>query len=200
MRALTYYVAMTIDGFIAGPDGSLDIFAVGEDLVRWVVAEYPETLPTHVRTQLGVHAFSGKFDTVVQGRGSYLLASDAGLTSPFSHLRQYVVSGSASESPDPDVEIIADDVVDRIRELKQEEGEGIYLAGGGRLAGSLLGEIDQLVVKVYPVVAGSGIPLFTADFSPTEFVLTGSHALNCGVVVLSYTRQRTEGDVWRRVS
>ena len=49
-------------------------------------------------------------------------------------------------------------------------------------------EIDSIVLKVYPVVAGAGIPLFTADFSPTSFRLTGTRTLEGGTVVLSYDR------------
>jgi dihydrofolate reductase len=60
--------------------------------------------------------------------------------------------------------------------------------GGSRLAGSLLAEIDALVLKVYPLVVGAGIPLFTADFNPTGFQLVGTRALEGGTVILSYDR------------
>lgn len=188
MRKLVYYVAVTIDGYIATPDGSADLFPVTPDVIDFIVGEYPDALPTHVREQLGVDVPNPNFDVGVQGRTTYQPALDIGVTSPYAHLRQYVVSTTTSESPDPAVEIISTDVVGKIRELKADDGKDIYLMGGSRLAGSLLGEIDSLVLKVYPVVAGAGIPLFTAEFTPTSFTLTGTRALENGTVVLSYDR------------
>jgi dihydrofolate reductase len=187
VRKLVYYVGVTIDGFIAAPDGSADLFPVTPDVIDFIAGDYPDTLPTHVREQLGVDVPNPNFDVGVQGRTTLQPALDIGITSPFAHLRQYVVSATY-ESPDPAVEVISTDVVERIRKLKGEEGQDIYLMGGSRLAGSLLDEIDSLVLKVYPVVFGSGIPLFTAGFSPTRFRLTGTRTLERGTVVLSYDR------------
>jgi dihydrofolate reductase len=187
MRRLVYYVGATIDGFIAAPDGSIDFFPVTQDVIDFITTDYPDALPTHVREQLGVDVPNPNFDVGVQGRTTYQPALDIGLTSPYAHLRQYVVS-TTYESPDPAVEVISTDLVGRIRELKAQDGKDIYLMGGSRLAGSLLGEIDAIVLKVYPVVAGTGIPLFTADFNPTSFQLVGTRALEGGTVVLSYDR------------
>jgi dihydrofolate reductase len=156
-------------------------------VIDFITHDYPDTLPTHVREQLGVDVPNPNFDVGVQGRTTYQPALDIGVTSPYAHLRQYVVSATY-ESQDPAVEIISTDVVGKVRELKAEDGKDIYLMGGSRLAGSLLGEIDSLVLKVYPVVAGAGIPLFTAEFTPTSFTLAGTRALENGTVVLSYDR------------
>ena len=187
MRKLVYYVGMTIDGFIAAPDGGLDFFPVTQDVLDFIAEDYPDALPTHVRAQLGVDVPNRNFDIGVQGRSTYEPALDAGIASPFAHLRQFVVSASLQQ-PDPAVEVISADVVERIRELKAEDGRDIYLMGGSRLAGSLLPEIDSLVVKLYPVVAGAGIPLFTAEFAPTRFVLRSTRALESGMVVLHYDK------------
>ncbi|MEV0969074.1 dihydrofolate reductase family protein [Microtetraspora glauca] len=189
MRKLTYYVGMTIDGFIAAPDGNADFFPVTQDVVDFIRDDYPDTLPSHLRAQLGVDDGNRDFDTAVQGRLTYEPALAVGVTSPYAHLRQYVVSRSITDSPDPAVEIVTGDPLAKIRELKAEDGKDIYLAGGGRLAGTLLPEIDELVIKLYPVVAGSGIPLFTADFSPAYFDLTGTRVLESGMVVLTYKRR-----------
>jgi dihydrofolate reductase len=187
VRKLVYYVGATIDGFIAAPDGSVDFFPVTQDVIDFITGDYPDTLPTHVREQLGVDVPNPNFDVGVQGRATYQPALDIGVTSPYAHLQQYVVS-TTYESPDPAVEVISSDVVEWIRKLKAEEGKDIYLMGGSRLAGSLLDEIDSLVLKVYPVVFGSGIPLFTGEFSPTSFRLTGTRTLDSGTVILSYDR------------
>ncbi len=54
----------------------------------------------------------------------------------------------------------------------------------------LLPEIDELVLEVYPVVAGAGVRLFDTDFAPTAFNLVGARAFGSGAVVLTYTRAR----------
>jgi hypothetical protein len=82
-------------------------------------------------------------------------------------------------SPDPAVEIVTDPL-DKIRALKNEDRMGIYLMGGAALAGTPLPEIDELVIKVYPVVIGAGVPLFTTGFSPTTFAHTGARTLDSG--------------------
>ncbi|MFI0449284.1 dihydrofolate reductase family protein [Actinomadura sp. 6N118] len=189
MRKLVYFIGSTIDGFIAAPDGDLAFFPITEDVIAFLSSDYPETLPVQVREQLGIgDAANRRFDTVIQGRATYAPAIEAGLTSPYPHLRQYVVSETLTASPDPAVDIISGDVTGKVRALKAEEGMDIFLLGGARLAGSLLPEIDELVVKVYPVVAGAGIPLFGMGFSPLSFRLTGTHTLDGGMAVLSYER------------
>jgi hypothetical protein len=67
VRPLTYYVGVSLDGFIAAPDGSIDAFPVTEDVMAFIAEQYPETLPTHVRKQLGITAPGTRFDTVVMG-------------------------------------------------------------------------------------------------------------------------------------
>ncbi|HEX8761324.1 MAG TPA: hypothetical protein VF734_15415 [Pseudonocardiaceae bacterium] len=65
------------------------------------------------------------------------------------------------------MEIVSGDPTAKVRELKTAVGDlGIYLAGGSQLAATLLPEIDELVVKLYPVVAGAGISLFSTGFDP----------------------------------
>ena len=189
LRKLVYYAGISIDGFIAAPDGSADFYPLTQDVVDFIRDDYPDALPTHVRTQFGLETDNQHFDTCIQGRVTYEPALEIGVTSPFAHLRQYVVSGSITDSPDPAVEIVSGDPLAKVRELKAEEGKDIYLIGGSKLAGTLLPEIDRLVLKLYPVVAGAGVPLFSADFSPTLFELDSNRTLDSGTVILTYTRK-----------
>jgi dihydrofolate reductase len=190
LRKLVYYIGMTIDGFIAAPDGSFDFFfPVPDDVTGFITEHYPDTLPTHARAQLGVDVPNPNFDVAIQGRLTYEPALQMDVASPYAHLRQYVVSRSIEQSPDPAVEIVKNDPLAKVRELKAEDGKDIYLIGGAQLAGELLPEIDELVIKLYPIVAGDGIPLFRKEFSPTHFTLTGTRPLDSGMVVLSYTKK-----------
>ncbi|MGW7050722.1 dihydrofolate reductase family protein [Streptomyces sp. NPDC054887] len=192
MRKLTYYVGMSIDGFIAGPGGEVDFYPLSESFMKdFLVGEYPDCLPTHVRQHLGVDDLDNRhFDTMLQGRATYDAALELGITSPYRHLRQYVVSRSLDTSIDPDIEVVAGDVAAKVRELKQEDGLGIYLAGGADLAAQLLEEIDEMVLKVYPVVAGSGVPLFSAEFGVFAFALESTRTFDNGTIVLKYVKQR----------
>ncbi|MBX6722518.1 MAG: dihydrofolate reductase [Dactylosporangium sp.] len=188
MRKLVYFVASTLDGFIAAPDGSWDFFAVEPDLIAYLTSAYPETLPTAYRTSTGLDTPNVRFDTVVMGRGTYEPALKAGITSPYAHLKQYVFSRSLPAAPDPEVEIVSGDPVPFMRELKQGDGRDIWLCGGANLAGQLLAEIDELVMKLNPVVVGTGIPLLARDFHPHRFALRESRPFDSGVVLLRYEK------------
>ena len=97
-------------------------------------------------------------------------------------------------SPDPAVTITAEPLAE-VRRLKAGDGLGIWLMGGAQLAGALLPEIDELVVKLYPVTAGTGVPLFNADFAPTRFALGDSRILPSGTVILTYARTEPRATV-----
>lgn len=194
MRKLTYFIACSIDGFIGGPDGDASFMVpfVDEEFFGFLAAEYPETVPTHGRRALGVDDLPNKrFDTIVQGRASYDLALKEGITSPYAHLREYVASRTLTRSPDPNVEIISTDLVGRVRELKAEDsGLDIYLCGGAAVAGELIDEVDELVIKTYPVVLGAGMPMFGSGFAVSEFVPQSVRSFGNGVVVRTYDRKR----------
>jgi dihydrofolate reductase len=188
LRTLTYYIAATIDGFIAGPDGQFDFFPFERDVAAEILAEYPETMPVHVRGPLGLTDVANKrFDTILMGRGTYEVGLREGITGPYPHLKQYVFSRTLTGT-DPQVEIVSGEPVEFVRELKQQKGMGIWLCGGGRLAGQLLPEIDELVIKRNPLVIGSGIPLFDGPFDPTRFTPTSTRTFETGVAIVTYTR------------
>jgi dihydrofolate reductase len=172
MRSLVYLVACTVDGFIAAPDGSIDAFLFEGPQVADLLAEFPEMLPGHLREHSGVQGPNGRFDTVLMGRATYEPALRLGITSPYPHLRQVVVSSTMAESPDPAVELVREGVVERVRALKAEPGADVWLCGGAVLAAALADEIDEVVLKVSPVVLGAGIPLFAQQIGPRGFEVT----------------------------
>jgi dihydrofolate reductase len=192
LRTLTYLVASTIDGFIAPPDGSDpsgELLGTQGEHMSALVAEYPDIVPVQAREVLGLADTDNKhFDTVVEGRNSYETGLRAGVANAYPHLRHLVFSRTLTESPDPGVELVATDPVERIRELKQEDGKNIWLVGGAGLARSLRSEIDELMVKLHPVAAGAGIPLFGGEFRPQRFRLVHSQAFDSGVLHLTYRK------------
>lgn len=191
MRQLVYYIATTLDGYIAGPGGEFDFFP---DMSAVLAERFPDTVPTHVRAALGVDAPNQRFDTVVMGRRTYQPALDFGVTSPYRHLRQLVVSTSVPDVADPEIEWVHTNPIDRVRHLKREAGLDIWLCGGGVLAGALLGEIDELIIKRYPVIAGDGIAMLAGEFTPTPFNAHDTKHLSDGVTITTYryANPRTE--------
>lgn len=181
MRRLVYYVATSIDGFIAAPDGDASVFPTHPETLAAILAEYPETCPAHVRDLLGVTGGPRHFDTVVMGRATHQPALDAGLTSAYPHLRQYVVTRRADLPADPTVTVVPDGPAALVRSLKAEDGLDVWLCGGGDLAGQLADEVDELHLKVNPVLLGEGVPLFRGPIAAGAWSLADTADLPHGV-------------------
>ena len=190
MRKLDYYVAVSLDGYIAGPQGEFDFFPMGEDALAWIGEHYPETVPTHLRRATGMPLDTPNriWDTVLMGRGAYEPGLEAGVISPYDHLKQYVFSRTLAPVDNPQVEIVDTDPVELVRRLKKQAGLDIWLCGGGNLAGQLIGEIDRMIIKSYPVIAGDGVRAFAGTFEPTRFTLTGREELGDGAQVCWFDR------------
>ncbi|MDR6867031.1 dihydrofolate reductase [Microbacterium resistens] len=188
MRELTYYVAVSLDGFIAGPGGEFDAFLAEGDHMSAINERYSDTVASHAAEMYGVVPDGRMFDTVLMGWNTYAVGLPFGVSSPYRHLRQVVLT---SRSPDPadGVEFTDRDAVQVVRELKSEAGAGIWLCGGGALAASLADEIDHLVLKVNPVLFGDGVRLFgPRGYAPAAFTRTGAEAFESGVVLVEYRR------------
>jgi dihydrofolate reductase len=175
MRQLTYHVACTVDGFIAHEDHTVEGFlSEGEH-----VTDYLESL-------------KNDYDIALMGRRTYEFGFQYGVTNPYPWMKQYVLSRSMKESPDPDVELVSENFMDFVRELKKGTGKDIYLCGGSELAASLLAEglIDRLILKLNPVLFGSGLPMFSEANRQVSLELTGSKAYENGVLLLHYRVKR----------
>lgn len=170
MRALKYYVACTADGFIAHADGSFDGFLLEGE---------------HVADFLKSYTW---FDTVLMGRKTYEVGLREGKTNPYPMLRSYVFSRAMKASPDPNVTLISQNAVEVVRGLRSEAGKDIWLCGGAHLAATFCREdlIDELVLKVNPVLFGSGIPLFAGAIQQRALQLVDSKVYGNGVALLRY--------------
>jgi dihydrofolate reductase len=137
MRELKYYVACTVDRFIAREDGSFDFFLMEKEQVVDLLESFPETIPAHFRDRLGISGENKCFDVVLMGRRTYEAGLKEGVTNPYSQMKQYVFSRSLKESPDRNVELVSKDPLAFVRELKQQPGKDIWLCGGPDLATTL---------------------------------------------------------------
>lgn len=186
MRKLVYYVACTVDGFIARQDGSFDCFLSEGEHFSDLIKFFPETFPAHVRDMLGIQGENQRFDAVLMGRKTFEVGSNVGVTSPYPQLRQYLFSESMAQSPDSDVELVSSDALERVAALKQQSGRDIWLCGGGELATRLFSEIDELILKVNPVLIGSGIPLFRHAVDTTSLNAISSQEYDNGFRIARY--------------
>ncbi len=189
MRELTYYVAVSIDGFIAGPGGEFDRFLFEGDHAADIGKRYQGTAPTQLAERAGFPVDGGPFDTVLMGWSTYAVGLPE-LPDPYQHLRQIVFTrGHEAPAGSDRVEFTDRDPVEVVRELKAEEGKGIWLCGGGALAAALRDEIDRLALKRNPVLFGSGIPLFAGrGYAPADFRATRITPYESGVVLAEYAR------------
>lgn len=144
MRPLTYYVAVSLDGFIAAPDGSFDLFPTAGDHIDMILRDWRDTLPAAASVALEVQPDGSRFDTVLMGWDTYAAGLPHGVDDPYPHLRQFVLSRRHLDTTvPPGMTLTADDPQELVRRLKSEPAEaGIWLCGGGVLAASLGDEID----------------------------------------------------------
>ena len=189
MRKLKYYIACTVDGFIAREDGSFDCFPMEGEHFADLFDRFPETIPAHLQEALGIRAGNKQFDAVLMGRKTYEAGLSVGLTNPYPSLKQYVFSRSMQASPDENVQLVSDNPVGLVQELKKETGKDIWLCGGGDLAATLFREIDEMIVKLNPVVIGAGIPLFSRAIELTNLELVDRKIYSNGFMLLHYRSQ-----------
>lgn len=177
MSYLAYYVASSLDGFIAHEDGSFDGFEWDDE----VVADFFADLET--------------FGTVLMGRKTYEVGLKEGKTSPYPAMRQIVFSRTMESSPDEAVELVRGDMAEFVRSLKSEADAPIWLCGGADVASTLMsaGLVDRVIVKLNPVVFGSGIPLFNEDAGHAALELKETKGYDCGIVLLRYDVGHPDG-------
>jgi dihydrofolate reductase len=169
MRKVTFGVANSLDNYIARQDHGVDWLLWGEEVAA-VTTEFWETI-----------------DTVVMGRKTYEVALRSG-TSSYPGVKNYVFSRTMKESPDKNVEIISEDAAEFVRNLKNQEGKGICVMGGGELAKPLFEAnlIDEIGLNIHPVLLGSGIPLFLEMKRQIDLELLDCKTFKNGCVLVSY--------------
>jgi dihydrofolate reductase len=167
MKRLRYSVAMSLDGFIAGPKGEYDWIVMDPDF-DWK----------------GLYA---QFDTLLMGRGTYDIMRERRMSPKGMGMKACVVSTTLRPEEHPDITLISENVAASVKALKAEPGKDIWLMGGGVLFRSLLdaGLVDAIDLAVVPVLLGSGIPVVPEGHRRTLKLAECNPRPN-GVVTLKY--------------
>ncbi|HEY3026010.1 MAG TPA: dihydrofolate reductase family protein [Pyrinomonadaceae bacterium] len=172
MRRVRYAVAVSLDGYIAGPNGEAD----------WIIMD----------PAIDFNSFFEQFDTVLLGRRTFeAMASSGNGETP--GMKTYVFSRTLPQSDYPNVTIVNEASEKALAALQAEAGKDIWLFGGGSLFRSLLdlGLVDTLEVAVIPVLLGGGIPLLPTPARQTKLALTSHKVYQTGIVSLEYAIQKT---------
>jgi dihydrofolate reductase len=173
IRKVVLGLGISLDGYIARPDGSVDFLFMPKDY--------------------SMGPFFKTIDTCVLGRKTY----DDGLKmgGTFSRsMKNYVFSKTQPPGERNNVIFTSHSPSAVIAEIRKKPGKNIWLLGGGILIRDFLKEdlVDELHLGVVPVLIGEGIPLFPSGFPQREFDLIENKSYSQGLIALRYQRVRDE--------
>ncbi|MDB5239535.1 MAG: bifunctional deaminase-reductase protein [Spirosoma sp.] len=172
MRPISLYIATSLDGFIARSDGR----------VEWL-----DAIPNPNQLDYGYSTFLASVDTTLMGHATYQTILGFGGDFPYQDKTNYVFSRSKRPNA-PFVHHVAEAPDEFVKRLKQTDGSGIWLIGGGQLNTVLLnaGLIDELIISIAPIVLGTGIPLFGPTAMETSWTLAKTESFDTGFIQSTY--------------
>jgi dihydrofolate reductase len=168
MKKIRYGVAMSLDGYIAGPNGEAD----------WIVIE-----PDFDFAELWA-----QFDTLLMGRRTYEAAVERLGKSSMQGKKTVVISRTMRQEDHPQMTILSELTRDSIKALREQSSKDIWLFGGGNLFQQMLSikEVDTVEVSVIPVLLGGGTQLLPPPAQQTKLNLTSHKAYSSGRMHLVY--------------
>ena len=168
MRRIILNVAVSLDGFIEGPNGEYDWCMLDQDY--------------------GLSAFFKRVDSLFMGRKTYEMAQSIGeAPAGFPKFREYIFSTTLTEVKEGAV-LIKTNIKEEVEKIRNEKGKDIWLFGGAGLTTSLmnLGLIDEFYLAVHPIILGGGKPLFSNINKRIHLKLVDSKTYSTGLVALTY--------------
>jgi dihydrofolate reductase len=171
MRKIRYAVAMSVDGYIAGPNGEADW--IGND---------PE---------VDFAALWAQFDILLMGRRTYEAASKRLGEAAFTGITTIVFSRTMKPQDHPQVTVMSEFNSDWVQTLRAQSGKDIWMMGGSELFRFFLnsGYVDTVEVSVIPVLLGGGVPLLPPPYNPAKLRLLSHKVYRSGRVSLAYDVQ-----------
>ena len=169
MRKVILGLAVSLDGFIEGPNGEYDWCFTDQDY--------------------GMADFFKRIDSLFMGRKSYELALSMGdMAMPgFPKLKEYVFSNTL-QNVRKDAILINGDTAGKVKTIKNEPGRDIWLFGGASLTTFMMnqGLVDELWLAVHPILLGSGKYLFSQLNHRVHLDLVDTKSFSSGLVSLTY--------------
>ena len=168
MRKVILAVAVSLDGFIEGPNGEYDWCFIDQDY--------------------GLNEFFKRIDTIFVGRKTYEMSSEMEGGPPgFPKFKEYIFSTTLDKVKEG-ATLIKGDIKTEVEKIKKERGKDIWLFGGAGLTTSLmnLGLADELSLAVHPVLLGGGKPLFNNIKDRIKLTLVDTKTYSTGLVSLTY--------------
>jgi len=171
MRKVILSLAMSLDGYIAKPNGD----------VAWL-----KSVPNPDKTDHGFSGFYQKIDTTIMGNNTYKEILGFGIPFPFPDKENYVIS--RTNKVDTEFVHFTSDIINLVKTLKAKSGKDIWLIGGGQINTECLnqGLIDELLIRIVPIVIGEGLPLFANKPDETIFKLVATETFTTGTIQLTY--------------
>lgn len=170
-RKLCLFIAMSLDGYIAKPDGDISFL----DEMNQEGEDY------------GYNAYIEMVDTVILGRKTYDKILSMGVNSPYGNREVYVLTRTARENSGKTI-FYSDDLRSLVNDLKNNPGKNIYCDGGAEVIQQLLQAelIDELTISIIPIVLGTGIRLFDGIYPEQKLTLLESKSFPKGLTQLHY--------------
>lgn len=166
MRKIVLGLAVSLDGFIEGPNGEYDWCFTDQDY--------------------GLAEFSKRIDTLVMGRKTFDMMKGYDGPSSWSHAKTYVFSRTIKDTPG--IEVLSGDLVETMNEMRNQSGKDIWLFGGAELTTQFINHnlIDEYWLSVHPILLGAGKPLFHDIDGRKNLKLVESQVYDTGLVSLKY--------------